>query len=470
MRGLFFKYWSRLRSGFWFIPATMAGGAVVLAFLSVEVDGPLTSWLTGHLRWTFTGGAEGASAVLSIVAGSMITIAGVVFSMTLVALSLASSQLGPRLLRSFMRDSTTQVVLGTFIATFLYCLLVLRTIRRAEEVAFVPHLSVSLGVLLAVASVGVLIYFIHHVSVSIQANEIAARIGSELSGKIDHLFPEHFGRGVSMVPTDPPDEAFFTAFDEDARPVVADGDGYLQYVDGGALLDLAVKEDLVVRLERRPGDYVVAACPLVRIWPGSRLTDSIAAQVRSLFVLGHQRTSNQDLEFGVNQLVEIAVRALSPGLNDPFTAITCVDHLGSALCRLATRSMPSDYRHDLEDQLRVIAPSNTFSEFTDAAFNQIRQSSRSSAAVSIRLLETISVVARFAHRPEDRSALLRHAEMIARGAAEGLPEELDRRAVAESFEAVVRLCNEAAASRGRAGGSGDYTTGGDEGWLRDPER
>ena len=469
MRGLVFKYWTRIRSSFWFIPATMASGALVLAFLTVAVDEPLTTWLTASLGWTFTGAAEGASAVLSIVAGSMITIAGVVFSMTLVALSLASSQLGPRLLRSFMRDSTTQVVLGTFIATFLYCLLVLRTIRRTEEVAFVPHLSVSLGVLLAVASVGVLIYFIHHVSVSIQANEIAARIGSELIEKIDHLFPEQIGRDLPMIPTDPPDEAFLQAFDEDARPVDSDGDGYLQYVDGRALLDLAVEEDLVVRLERRAGDYVTAARPLVRIWPGSRLTDSIAAQVRSLFVLGHQRTADQDLEFGVNQLAEIAVRALSPGLNDPFTAITCVDHLGSALCRLATRSMPSSFRYDLQGQLRLIASGNTFSDFTDAAFNQIRQYSRSNAAVSIRLLETIAVVARFAHRPEDRSALLRHAEMIARGAAEGLPEELDRRAVAASCEAVVRLCNEAAASRRRARGSGDYTTGGDEGWLRDPE-
>ena len=180
MKGRFFKLWNRIRSGFWFIPAVMAGVALALALASVSVDGPLTEWLTLQLSWTFTGGAEGASAVLGIIAGSMITIAGVVFSMTLVALSLASSQLGPRLLRSFMRDSATQVVLGTFIATFLYCLLVLRTIRHAEEVAFVPHLSVTFGVLLAVASVGVLIYFIHHVSVSIQANEIAARIGKEL--------------------------------------------------------------------------------------------------------------------------------------------------------------------------------------------------------------------------------------------------------------------------------------------------
>ena len=446
MKGQFFKFWDRVRSGFWFLPAVMAGVADALALVSVTVSEPVTEWFTLNFGWTFTGGAEGASDVLGIIAGSMITIAGVVFSMTLVALSLASSQLGPRLLRGFMRDSATQVVLGTFIATFLYCLLVLRTIRREEEVAFVPHLSVTLGVLLAVASVGVLIYFIHHVSVSIQANEIAARIGKELIEGIDRLFPEHIGRGAPRIPTEPPEAGFFEAFDQEARPVGADGDGYLQFIDVEALVALATEEDLIVRLERKPGNYVVASVPLAMVWPGSRVTNRLTDQIQSFFVLGHQRTSDQDIEFGVNQLVEIAVRALSPGLNDPFTAITCVDHLGSALCRLATREMPSPYRHDRQNQLRVIAPANTFPELTDAAFNQMRQYSRSSAAVAIRLLETIAVVAGFAHRPEDRATLLRHAEMIARGASEGLPEAEDRRAVEERCQAVSQLCSEPAGS------------------------
>ncbi|HET6604519.1 MAG TPA: DUF2254 domain-containing protein, partial [Xanthomonadaceae bacterium] len=386
MNGKLFKYWNRVRSGFWFVPAVMAGVAVALALVSVTVDEPLAEWLALNLGWRFAGGAEGASAVLGIVAGSMITVAGVVFSMTLVALSLASSQLGPRLLRNFMRDSTTQVVLGTFIATFLYCLIVLRTIRRPEEVAFVPHLSVTLGVLLAVASVGVLIYFIHHVSVSIQANEVAARISKELIERIDHLFPEHI-EGAPTIPTEPSDVGSFEVSDKDARPVGAAKDGYLQFIDGEALLALAVKEDLVVRLEQRTGNYVVASCPLATIWPGSRVTDRLADQIRSLFVLGHQRTSDQDIEFGVNQLVEIAVRALSPGLNDPFTAITCVDNLGSVLSRLVKRDVPSHYRHDHQHELRVIATPNTFHQVADAAFNQVRQYSGSSVAVTLRLLD-----------------------------------------------------------------------------------
>ncbi|NDP40395.1 MAG: DUF2254 domain-containing protein, partial [Rhodoferax sp.] len=194
MKTLLLKYWDRLRSSLWFVPAVMAWLAVALAFGAVELDKAVDEDWLQRLSWSYSGGAEGASLPLGTVAGSMIAIAGTVFSMTLVALSLASSQLGPRLLRNFMRDTANQVVLGTFVATFVYCLLVLRTIRRADEVTFVPHLSVSIGVLLAMVSIGVLIYFIHHVSVSIQADEVVARVGRELEDGIDRLFPGHLGK------------------------------------------------------------------------------------------------------------------------------------------------------------------------------------------------------------------------------------------------------------------------------------
>ncbi|WP_018950664.1 DUF2254 domain-containing protein [Thioalkalivibrio sp. ALMg11] len=439
MKTLTFRYWDRIRSSLWFIPTVMALGAVFLAFISVALDRPVTNWLLRSWGWTFTAGAEGASAVLGIIAGSMITIAGVVFSMTLVALSLATSQLGPRLLRNFLRDTTTQVVLGTFVATFLYCLLVLLTIRRAEEVAFVPHVSITLGVLFAVASVGVLIYFIHHVSVSMQANEIVARVSEELIAGVDRLFPEHIGRGTSRTSATPPESAFLDAFDREARPIPASADGYIQFIDTDALIELAMQKDVVIRLERVPGDYVVSGGPLILVWPGERATDVPADQVNNTFALGNQRTSGQDIEFAVTQLVEVALRALSSGVNDPFTAITCVDHLASALSRLATRDMPSPYRFDSTDQLRVIAPGSTFVDVTDAAFNQIRQMSRSNTAVTVRLLETIAEVARFVQRPEDRAALLRHAEMIARGASEGQPEVEDRQKVEERFQFAKQL-------------------------------
>jgi uncharacterized membrane protein len=236
-------------------------------------------------------------------------------------------------------------------------------------------------------------------------------------------------------------------FEREACPVAAGGDGYLQRIDADALMRLAVQEDALIRLERRPGQYVVCGSPLAMVWPGERVTDQFVAQMNSAFVLGIQRTPAQDIEFSVDQLVEVAARALSTGVNDPFTAIACVDRLGSALAHLARRAMPSPYRFDEQNRLRVVAHQIAFAEILDAAFNQIRQDSRSNAALSIRLLETIATIARATHRPEDRAALHRHAEMIASGAREGLTEAGDRRAVHERYQTAGQVLREAGESR-----------------------
>lgn len=423
----------------------MACLAAALAFGAVAVDEHATNeWLVG-LGWSYGGGAEGASLLLSTVAASMIAIAGTVFSMTLVVLSLASSQLGPRLLRNFMRDTINQVVLGTFVATFVYCVLVLRTIRRADESAFVPHLSVGVGLLLAMVSLGVLIYFIHHVSVSIQADEVVARVGRELEDGMDQLFPSHLGRpaaepaaaarGASSLPV---------AFEHQARPVGAALDGYLQLVDADALMELACEEDLLIRLERRPGHYLVKGRAMAMVWPGDKVTEALAERLNAAFVLGNQRTATQDLEFSFLQLVEIAVRALSPGINDPFTAIACVDRLGSALCHLAQRDMPSPYRVDAQGRLRLVAPGPTFAGVVDASFNQIRQNSRSNPAVGIRMLEAIQQVAAHVRQREDIACLQRHADMIVSGSREGVPEANDLRDVETVYSETTRACRQMA--------------------------
>ncbi|MCY7319235.1 MAG: DUF2254 domain-containing protein [Ramlibacter sp.] len=438
MKALLLKYWDRLRSSFWFVPAVMASLAVALAMGAVELDKSNTEGWLQRLGWIYSGGAEGASLLLGTAAGSMIAIAGTVFSMTLVALSLASSQLGPRLLRNFMRDTANQVVLGTFGATFVYCLLVLRTIRRADEVAFVPHLSVSIGVLLAIVSIGVLIYFIHHVSVSIQADEVVARVGRELVDGIDRLFPGQLGKPGSESSKAPSHADLPAAFAREARPVGALADGYLQRIDTEALMALASQEDLLLRLERRPGHYLVKGRAMVMVWPGDRVTETLVDKMNAAFVLGNQRTAAQDVEFSVHQLVEIAVRALSPGINDPFTAIACVDRLGSGLCRLARRGMPSALRFDRQGQLRLVAPGPSFAGIADAAFNQIRQSARSNPAVAIRMLDVIAQVAGHVQNAPDAACLQRHAGMIVTGAREAVPEADDLLAVEARFTAATQ--------------------------------
>ncbi|MBC7733926.1 MAG: DUF2254 domain-containing protein [Bacteriovorax sp.] len=438
MKSLLLKYWDGLRSSFWFVPAVMACLAAALAIGAVALDKAVTvKWLDSP-DWIYSGGAEGASLLLGTVAGSMIAIAGTVFSMTLVALSLASSQLGPRLLRNFMRDTANQVVLGTFVATFVYCLLVLRTIRRADEVAFVPHLSVSIALLLAMVSIGVLIYFIHHVSVSIQADEVVAQVSRELEAGIDRLFPSHLGRPISEVSKAPGDAELPAAFASEARPVGALEDGYLQLIDADTLLALAKEEDLLLRLECRPGHYVVKGQAMVMVWPGERVTEALVDQINGAFVLGDQRTAAQDVEFSFRQLVEIAVRALSPGINDPFTAIACVDRLKSALCRLARRDRPSPCRFDREGRLRLVAPGPSFAGIVDMAFNQIRQNARSNPAVAIRMLDAIAQIASLVHGTQDAACLQRHADMIIRGARESVPEADDLADVEAAFTAVSR--------------------------------
>lgn len=438
MKVLLLKYWDRMRASFWFLPIVMASAALLLAYACITFDRPLSAWLALHWDWQPSGGVEGAGVVLGTISGSTITIAGMVFSMTMVALSLASTQLGPRIQRNLMRDTRTQVVLGISVATFLYCLMVLRTLRHADTQAFVPHLSVSLGVLLAVLNVGALIYFLHHVSVSVQANEIVARISAELIEEIERLFPEQVGRGAPRPSAEAGESGFLEAFDWEALAIGAENDGYLQFIDLDDLLELATEADLVLRLDRHPGHYVVDGQPLVLAWPGNRVDEALVARIRAAFVQGNQRTPRQDIECAVNQLVEIALRALSPSLNDPFTAIACVDHLGSVLCRLARCKLPSPYRYDEAHLLRMIAPSISFAQIVAAAFDPIRQCSQSSMAVTVSLLDSIAVIAGFAELPEDLAALQRQADMIARGARRSLAEVEDRRLVAERYLAACR--------------------------------
>ena len=437
MKIQFLKYLERIRTSFWFLPSVMTIGAAALAYGMVHLDRYFGHELPESLSWAYTGGAEGASSVLGTVAGSMITLAGVVFSLTLVSLSLASSQFGPRLLRNFMRDTTNQITIGTFVATFIYCLLVLRTIRRLDDATFVPELSVTVGVLFALTSLGVLIFFIHHVAISIQADEIISRVSHELLGSIDKMFPEHLGDAVGA-----PDMSFLPAsFPEEAVAIKARGDGYLEFIDGEVLMKLAEENDVVMRVEHRPGHYVIEGVTLLFVHPRAHVNDELVGALRGAFVLG-TRTSAQDIEFTLKQLVEIAVRALSPGVNDPFTAITCIDRLGSALCRLAQREMPSPYRRGQHGKLRIAASATTFADLLAAAFNQIRQNSASSTAVTIRLLEVIAEIAAFTRRGEDIDALQQQADMILQPLKRLPLADEDRRDIEErharACEALVR--------------------------------
>ncbi|MBF2050176.1 MAG: DUF2254 domain-containing protein [Elainella sp. C42_A2020_010] len=429
------KLWDSLHASYWFLPSVMVAAAIGLALLLLTLDGTkqvnFDEW-----NWLYTGGPEGARALLSAIAGSMMTVAATAFSITIVALQLASSNFGPRLLRNFMQDTGNQFVLGTFISTFIYCLLVLRTIRGEDFDFFVPQLSVTVGIVLAIVSIGVLIYFIHHASTIIQASHVITEVSQDLTATIDRLFPEKLGHNApeptAWLKQIPPD------FETAACSIPAKHSGYLQAIDNETLMKIACQHNLLLQIKFRPGKFMVKGCELALVYPGKRVKPQLFDLINNALILGQERTEQQDVEFPIDQLVEIALRAISPGINDPFTAVRCIDRLTDGLCQLAQRDIPSPYRFDREGQLRVIVEPISFGQLVDAAFNQIRQYSRSDAAVTIRLLEAISTIAAFTHRPDDRVALHRHAEMIYQGSREGLPEAQDRNDVEERYLRVIK--------------------------------
>jgi uncharacterized membrane protein len=430
--------WTSLRSTYWFIPAIMALAAGVLAIASVQADRYLAGSSVERLGWIYSGGPEGARAVLSVVAGSVMSTAGVTFSITIAALSLASSQLGPRLLHTFMRDTANQVVLGTFIATFVFCLLVLRTIRGADEGAvFVPTLSVTAGVGLGLASLGVLIFFIHHVAVSIQAPNVVADVGRELAKQVERAFPAVDGVDPAPDPVRLPAD-----FEARAASVPSHADGYVQALDEDALAKVAERTGMLLRVEARPGQFVAEGTALVRTWPPEAMDAEGERAIRRHFVLGTQRTSEQDVEFAVDQLVEVAVRAMSPAINDPFTAVACLDWLQAGLCRAARGRTPQPYRTGTDGRVCLVYRAGyTFTGLIDAAFNQVRQSSARSPAVMLRLLETIEDVVRCTGGERDEvDTLLRHARMVHRAAVAGDVDPGDRADLDERFREVLLTC------------------------------
>ncbi len=428
MKTWLFNKWDSLRTNFWFVPTVMVAGALILSFLTLAID-----HLTGSSAWdfsafTYTRGPEGSRALLSIVAGSMINIASLTFSITIVTLQLTSSQFGPRLLRNFMRDRGNQLVLGTFIATFTYCLLIIRTVNGTQNHEFVPRFSVLMALLMSIAALGVLIYFINHTAHSIQAETVIASVGSELEGALDRLFPRPDRPDFNGPPEhlEPPDAQLLHHIETDGVPIPATRNNYFQAVDIDRLVAIAVAHDLVLRLSERPGAFLVRGQEIVRAWPPHHVDDSVSGEIQSAFFVGARRNLTQDASFAIDQLVEIAVRALSPGINDPFTAIACIDRLTAAFCDLAGRQPPSAQHFDENDRLRLIADPETKTDLLDTAFHPLRQAARGSESVVLQLLDDLALIARSNDETDFLAAVLHHAKLIHDETRANFPSPHDR--------------------------------------------
>lgn len=431
-----------LRSSFWFIPTLMVFVAITLSMGLVGIDRALKSDYISFFGFLYSVSPEGARSILSTIAASMMTVAGVTFSITIVVLSLASSQFGPRLLRNFMQDRTIQFVLGTFVSSFIYCLIVLRSVQIIDANVFVPNFSVTFAVILALLNVGVLIYFIHHIATSIQADEVIAETSNELISNIERIFKsEQDLENKSPIVDQQQDNEAYNKYNY-THYITARRNGYLQAVDRKKLLETARDNDYLIHLLLKPGQFVVADGRLAIISSKDIFDVDLNDSINNAFIFGSLRTPEQDIEFSIHQLVEVAVRSLSPGINDPYTAIACIDQLGSALCNLAKRNFPSSYCYDDKDQLRLKLKPLTYSGILNASFDQIRQYGSASVAVTIRLLEMLTLIAEQTRHSYQRRAIHRQANMILCGSQNSIPEQNDKDDVQKRYDLLLSVLNE----------------------------
>ena len=396
--------------------------AVALALVLVTLDATVDLHVVERWPLVFGAGAASARGLLTVVASSMITVAGLVFSITLVALSLASSQYTSRVIRNFMRDRVNQTVLGVFVGIFAYCLVVLRTIREGNEITFVPSLSVIVGLLLAFVGIAFLIYFIHHISVSIQASTIIAEVAEETITAVDHQFPEQLEQDENES-TD--SDLSASLANQSWSAVPASKSGYLVTVDTAGLLHVAREHGRMVRMERGVGEFVVEGTPLVSMLGRQVPDDLVMERLNAVYVISNQRTVEQDAAFGIRQLVDIAMKALSPGVNDTTTAVICVDYLTAILARLATRRIGNAHRLD-QGELRVIVRGMRFEDVLAEAFDQIRQNASGNVAILSRLLSAMQTIASQTTNPARRRVVLEKVQWIAELAKRTIESPYDR--------------------------------------------
>jgi uncharacterized membrane protein len=427
--------WRRetLRTSLWVIPTVELLAAGVLFLITYALDRAAYRGSLTMPGWVDNGSADAARQILTALAAAIITVVGLVFSIVIVALTLASTQFGPRMLRNFIRDRGVQVTLGTFVASFLYAMLTLGSVSHGAHADFVPHLSVTTALALTLVDLGVLVYFIHHIATSIQLPGVIAGIAGDLSNAIAAEFSaDDDSRRASIAAAGP----LPAHLDADGAPIAATRSGYLQFVRFSTLVDLATDADAVIQLMYRPGHFVVEGLPLARVWPASAEAE-IARALDRTHVTGAHRTLRQDLAFAIDQLVEIAIRALSPAVNDTFTALTCIDWLSDGLCKITVAWHSRRVYFDRAGKVRLIAAEPSYERFVDRAFDKIRQAGRGMPAVMIRQLDALAKITEYTTTLAQREVLLRQAEMILRSSEESVSEPLDRADVRRRYDALV---------------------------------
>jgi uncharacterized membrane protein len=426
-----------LRTNLWLVPGIEVVAAIVLFGITTGLDHAAYRGEFGVPSWVISGTADAARQILTAIAAAVITVVGVVFSIILVTLTLASTQFGPRMLRNFIRDRGTQLTLGTFVATFVYAVLVLVSIGPGSHGNFVPHIGVTVTLALMVADLGVLIYFINHTATSIQLPQVIASIARDLSEAIDVQGGPDSRLGLAGDQENGPSSAeLLIQMQEGGGVVRAPASGYLQFIQHLSLVRFAAEADAVIALDYRPGHFLVQGHPFASVWP-PEAAGRVSQALGSAHITGPYRTLTQDISFGVDQLVEIAIRALSPAVNDTFTALTCIDWLGDSLCKITGRWHPARVHRDSRGFIRVITAEPSHERLVQRAFEKIRQASLGMPAVMIRQLEALAKIMAETSSAGQRRVLLDQAAMIQRASERSVPEAADRDDVRRRYEAVL---------------------------------
>lgn len=446
MKSYLLNLWDTVRTGYWFIPTLLVTGAVCLFATVWMAESRINDFDQLIPTWIQTTPST-ARATLSAILGAIIAVTGTLFSVTVVVLSLTSQQFGPRLLRRFMYDVQTQITLGVFLATSVHCLLVLRVIIDSPTPA--PSLSVATTIGFTILSMAALIAFIHHVAILIQAPNVVAAVAADLDQSIKSLFPDRAQH--STKEREEQESVKIKKIEEDQgtvnHQIYAQRDGYVQALDLPGITAWAEEHSLVVRLRVRPGDFIATGNPIADLWSNNEQSseskddevgdsDSFNQKV----IVGARRTPRQDVQCAIEELVEVAVRSLSPGINDPFTAINCIDRLGASISRFSSRDMPSRL-HFASDELRVVTRQYCFAEILDTAFNQIRQNSKDHVAVLIRLVEALSWITTQTSQRSRLQAIQRQCDMTAR-LAQTVRETFDRQDILDRSNALNTLISE----------------------------
>jgi uncharacterized membrane protein len=390
--------WHDVVDSLWFVPGLLTLGGAAMAVILVRYNDEILGDLGGDdVWWLFGGSAEGAMSVLQAIAGSIMTVTGVLFSVTIIALQLASGQYTPRVLRKFMADRANQTVLGVFIGTFTYVMIVLRTIRASSDSAdgFVPPVAVTGAVLLTLISMGFLIFFINHIARSMQATVIIDSVVKQTTVVLNAMFPDKLHEW-NAAGTDPVDCHIPEGTAADAYEVRSPRSGYVQAVERGSLSRLAATRDLTVLIDVEIGNYLLPGQVTMRVWPSTSMTSELEQELWDSLVMGMERTPRQDLKHGIIELMDIAVKALSPSINDPTTAVNVIQRLAEVLLDLSWRDCGPAVEGDSNGKVRLIVRRPSLTDVTNLAFNQIRHYGVSNPSVAIVLIETLAELAALA--------------------------------------------------------------------------